>query len=166
MKKTEQSQAGFYFLIVVLILYSIVGWHNFAAVVEALKFALSILTKIVSILVMVFFLMVLLNRFVSADILLKWFKRRKMRSWVLSSFAGILSMGPIYMWYPLLNDLQKKGIHNGFIATFLYGRAIKPALIPLMALYFGWNYVLILTFVMFIFSIVTGLIVELVEVKL
>jgi uncharacterized membrane protein YraQ (UPF0718 family) len=166
MRKTEKSQAGFYFLLIVLVLYVFAGWYDLTAVAGALKFSLSILTKVLPILLIVFLLMVVTNRLVQTEDLLKWFTRRKLRSWMLSSLAGILSMGPIYMWYPLLNDLQKKGVKNGFIATFLYGRAIKPALMPLMAVYFGWTYVLVLSFIMFIFSIITGIIVDLVEVKL
>jgi uncharacterized membrane protein YraQ (UPF0718 family) len=64
------------------------------------------------------------------------------------------------MWYPLLSDLQKKGVKNSFIATFLYNRAIKPALLPLIIFYFGLAFTIVLTIVMIIASVFQGLIVE------
>ena len=76
------------------------------------------------------------------------------------TIAGILSSGPVYMWYPLLSDLQNKGLKNGFIATFLYNRAIKLPILPLMISYFGIVYVLVLTIVMVFVSILQGLIIN------
>ena len=55
---------------------------------------------------------------------------------------------------------KKKGMKTSLAATFLYARAIKPALLPLMVFYFGLTYVIVLTVVMIIFSMVQGLIVE------
>jgi uncharacterized membrane protein YraQ (UPF0718 family) len=54
-------------------------------------------------------------------------------------------MGPIYAWYPLLKELQKKGVANSLIAVFLSNRAVKPFLLPIMISYFGWLYVALLT---------------------
>ena len=64
------------------------------------------------------------------------------------------------MWYPLLNDLQKQGVKNGFIATFLYNRAVKIPLLPVMILYFELKYVILLTAVMVLISVIQGLVVE------
>jgi len=64
---------------------------------------------------------------------------------VLSTAAGILSMGPIYAWYPLLNALREKGASNFHLANFLSNRAVKPFLLPLMIFYFGWVFTLALT---------------------
>jgi len=55
----------------------------------------------------------------------------------LSSAAGILSMGPIFAWYPLLRDLRERGASDFHLANFLCCRAVKPFLLPLMAFYFG-----------------------------
>ena len=80
--------------------------------------------------------------------------------------GGILSSGPIYMWYPLLADLKHKGLSYGLIACFLYNRAIKIPLLPLAIIYFSWRYLFILTFVMIFMSILQGLIInKLMEVK-
>ena len=63
----------------------------------------------------------------------------------LSATAGIISMGPIYAWYPLLKELQEKGAANSLIAVFLGSRAVKPFLLPIMISYFGGVYVVLLT---------------------
>ena len=61
----------------------------------------------------------------------------------LSSVAGILSMGPIYAWYPFIQTLREKGVSNFHTANFLSNRSIKPAMLPVMVAYFGWKYTLI-----------------------
>jgi len=61
----------------------------------------------------------------------------------LSSAAGILSMGPIFAWYPLLKDLREKGASDFHLANFLCCRAVKPFLLPLMVSYFGWAFTLV-----------------------
>jgi len=75
---------------------------------------------------------------------------------VLSLVAGIVSAGPIYAWYPLLKDLKEHGAADGPIAVFLYNRAVKPFLLPVMIGYFGWRYVLVLTCLMILCSILIG----------
>jgi len=70
--------------------------------------------------------------------------------------AGIISMGPIYVWYPLLRDLKEKGAGNSPIAIFLYNRSVKPFLLPVMIAYFGWIYVVILTILTVLGSLAIG----------
>ena len=83
-------------------------------------------------------------------------KRAGAKAIVLSLVAGIISAGPIYAWYPLLKDLKEQGAADGPIAVFLYNRAVKPFLLPVMIGYFGWQYVLVLTFLMILGSILLG----------
>ena len=71
-----------------------------------------------------------------------------------------MSSGPIYMWYPLLSDLKKKGLNSGFIACFLYNRSIKIAILPMAILYFGWKYVLVLSVVMILMSVAQALLIN------
>ena len=74
----------------------------------------------------------------------------------LAAVAGIISTGPIYAWYPLLKDLREKGAGESSIAIFLYNRAVNHFLLPVMIGYFGWIYVVILTILMFIASVIIG----------
>lgn len=75
---------------------------------------------------------------------------------LLSAATGIISTGPIYVWYPLLKDLREKGAGDSSIAIFLYNRAIKPFLLPVMVVYFGWLYVVILTVFTILASVIVG----------
>ena len=95
---------------------------------------------------LVFTLMVLMNLFLKPAHIVKFLgKGSGIRGIALSAAAGIISMGPIYAWYPLLNELRKKGAAYSFIAIFLGNRAVKPFLLPIMISYFGWMYAGILT---------------------
>jgi len=80
---------------------------------------------------------------------------------LLSTLAGIFSMGPIYTWYPLLEELRRQGASDFHIANFLSNRAVKPYLLPLMVFYFGWAYSLVLNVLIVIGAICIGWIVEL-----
>jgi len=79
---------------------------------------------------------------------------------MLALVAGIISAGPIFAWYPLLKKLKSEGAGEGPIAIFLYNRAVKPFLLPVMIGFYGWPYVLVLTFLMILGSIVVGFCVE------
>ena len=119
-----------------------------------------ILIKVLPIFIFIFVLMVVVNRYINNNFIIKHIRGNKIVSWFYIIMGGILSTGPLYMWYPLLKDLRDKGISNGEIACFLYNRSIKPAYFPLIILYFGLKYVTILTFVMIVISIVQAIIID------
>jgi hypothetical protein len=54
-------------------------------------------------------------------------------------------------------------MRTSLVAAFLYNRAIKIPLLPLMIYYFGVIYVVVLLIFMIIASIVEGKIIELIE---
>jgi uncharacterized membrane protein YraQ (UPF0718 family) len=106
---------------------------------------------------LVFILMVVLNLFLRPRHIIKWLdKGVGVRGVLLTMTAGILSMGPIYAWYPLLDNLYERGFPNSLIAVFLGNRSIKPFLLPLMISYFGWAYTLILTFLSVLGTLLIG----------
>jgi len=90
-------------------------------------------------------------------------KTSGIKGWMISITAGILSHGPIYVWFPLLKDLKKHGMRDGLIAAFLYNRSIKIPLLPVMIYYFGWIFVIILMVLMMIASLIEGKLIELLE---
>jgi uncharacterized membrane protein YraQ (UPF0718 family) len=81
---------------------------------------------------------------------------------VMSTVAGILSMGPIYAWYPLLRSLRERGASDFHLANFLSNRAVKPFLLPLMVSYFGWVFTLVLTVLTILGALLVAAIVGLV----
>ena len=85
-------------------------------------------------------MMVLLNRFLSPSLASRLLGRRSgLGGLLLSSVAGIVSMGPIYAWYPLFTALKDKGASAFNIANFMCCRSVKPVLIPVLLGYFGWR---------------------------
>ena len=90
--------------------------------------------------------MLVLNLFLKPALVARFLGRGAgIKGIMLSVTAGIVSMGPIYAWYPMLKELREKGAGSSMLAIFLGNRAVKPFLLPIMISYFGWTYVLILT---------------------
>ena len=69
-------------------------------------------------------------------------------------------MGPMYLWYPLLGELNKEGLRPGLAAAFLYARAVKIPLLPFMIHYFGALYTGLFVVCILVFSVVNGLLME------
>ena len=119
-----------------------------------------LILKLIPVFILVFILTFLSNLFLNQKRIAKHLKDKGVKRWIFAIVSGILSSGPIYMWYPLLADLRKKGVSYGLVACFLYNRAIKIPLLPVIIYYFGLKYVIILSFVMVIASIIQGIVIE------
>jgi uncharacterized membrane protein YraQ (UPF0718 family) len=123
----------------------------------ALKSSGNIFLNMLIPLCLVLVLMILLNLFLKPAQIVRFLgKGAGIKGILLSAAAGIISTGPIYAWYPLLKDLRGKGAGNSPIAIFLYNRAVKPFLLPVMIGYFGWEYVVILTVLTVLASVAIG----------
>lgn len=152
---------GILFLVAVIILYGIVFFISPSLFSSSLEFFKNIFKQIYWVFILVFFLMAFFNYFFNRDRVIKYLgKGSGIKAWFFSVVFGIVSMGPIYAWYPLLNDLKEKGMRPGLIACFLYNRGIKLPLLPLMVVYFGLKYVFIVVFLMIVVSVVYSLILE------
>ena len=158
--KLNQISGSAYFLIVIILIYVFLFIFRSDLFLSSLKFSYSVLLKVIPIFFLIFVLMALTNYFVKPNFIIKHLKNKGIKKWFFVIIGGILSSGPIYMWYPLLADLKNKGMRICLIATFLYNRAIKIPLIPFMIFYFSWKYFLVLTVVIVFMSIIDGLIVE------
>ncbi len=156
----KRLSKSWYFLFGVLIAYLILFFLSSKIFFESLNAFTSILVKIIPVFMVVFVLMALVNYFISPKFVMKHLKEKGAKKWFFIIIGGILSSGPIYMWYPLLAELKKKGLSNGLVACFLYNRAIKLPLLPIAIFYFGMKYVLLLTIVMIVASISQGLIID------
>jgi len=108
-------------------------------------------------LVLVFVIMLLVNLFLKPAAVAKFLgKGSGIKGILLPAAAGIISTGPIYAWYPLLKDLKEKGAGESSIAIFLYNRAVKPFLLPVMITYFGWLYAVTLIILTVLASVIVG----------
>ncbi|MCC7570007.1 permease [Candidatus Micrarchaeota archaeon] len=158
--KEETDNKTLYFMMGSIFLFLLVTFSTNSWDVSLNRF-FSIIFDIIPIFILVFILFVLTDYFIDPKKLVKLIeKKHNAWGWFIAGFAGIISTGPIYMWYPLLNEMQKNGVKNSLISIFLYNRAIKPALLPMLIFYFGLTYTIVLTVVMFSMSILNGLVVE------
>ncbi len=157
----KKSRLKWYFLLSVLVLYIAVLIINRPLFIRASVMFLHIFIKLIAVLVFIFILMVFSNYYLNPKKMAKYVgKEAGVKRWIVVITAGILSAGSIYIWYPLLKDLKEKGMESGLIAAFLYNRAIKLQLIPLMILYFSAKFILLLTVLMIAASVAQGLIID------
>ena len=135
------------------VLFLIVPEKTLAALGETTKTAATVLGP----LLVVFVLMVLMNLFIHPGRIVRFVGEKSgFRGLMFAALAGILSMGPIYAWYPFLRDIRAKGAGTGPIAVFLGNRAVKPVLLPVLISYFGWRYTLLLTALTFLGALGLG----------
>jgi uncharacterized membrane protein YraQ (UPF0718 family) len=164
--KLKRVPKSWYFLIAIILIYIIISVFNKGLYIESISFFGEIIYKVIPIFILVFVLMTLSNYFVTPEFIMKHLGDKGIKKWFFVIIGGILSSGPIYMWYPLLADLKNRGLSNGLIACFLYNRAIKIPLIPLAIVYFSWQYILVLMIVMIVMSVVQGMLLnKLMEVE-
>ncbi|MBN2458228.1 hypothetical protein JXB31_03810 [Candidatus Woesearchaeota archaeon] len=157
----EKSRASLYFMFGVIVVYVVVALIDAEKAVASVDFFFALLIKIAPLMLLIFSLMVIANYYLDEKIISRWFTGRKgVTRWLITIVAGILSSGPIYMWYPLLAQLKEKGLGYGYLACFMYNRAIKIPLLPVMIAYFGLRYVLVLTVVMIMMSYLQGIIAQ------
>ncbi|MFO7872748.1 MAG: hypothetical protein R6U26_03905 [Candidatus Undinarchaeales archaeon] len=159
--KKKSTRSKLYFGLIVLVLYLITGFYDFNIVVNSFSAFLNLLERLIPIFILVFGLMALSNLIIKPDKISKHLgDEAGLKGWIISISAGIFSTGPIFMWFKLLEKMRKMGMRTSFAAAFLYNRAIKPALIPLLIFYFGWKFTVVLTIYMIIFAVINSLIVE------
>ncbi len=163
----KKIPGSWYFLLIVILSYLFLFIFHPEIYHSCLEFFAKIISEILPIFVLIFVLMVITNLLFDSKFISKHIQKEKgIGKWIFVVMGGILSTGPIYMWYPLLANLKEKGLSQGLIATFLYNRAIKLPFLPLMIFYFGVKYVLVLGLVMIFLSVIQGKIInKFMEVK-
>ncbi len=155
-------RSGLVFLAIVAGLYLVSYAMDSGATRRALQTSMDILYDILPVLALVIAMMTLTNYLLKPKQVARHLGAGSgAKGWLLASLAGIVSHGPIYVWYPLLQELQDKGMRPGLSATFLYNRAVKIPLLPVMIYYFGVTYVAVLMMTMVGASLAEGKLIDL-----
>ncbi len=157
MKKSRHWKKGtkikWFFVFVTLLLYGLVYVKAPDRAYSSLRTSLRVLLQIVFPIFIAFVVKFFINLYLSpADMQKMLAKNRGIRGLVFSSFAGVLSMGPVFAWYPLLKDFREKGVPDFYLANFLTSRAVKPFLFPVMVYYFGWVFSIVLNMMILVSS--------------
>ena len=159
--KIKQTLKSWSFLIFTLLIFVIVSFIAPEKTKLILNSFAHLLGQILPVFVVVYLVIVLSNYYINNKKLKKYMgEEAGIKAWTIVITAGIISMGSIYAWYPLLKDLKERGVKDKFLATFLYNRGIKLQWLPILLLYFGWVYSFTLLVVMAIISVLQGIIVE------
>ena len=160
-KQLKKGRGGWLFLALTLLAYMLLGLINPEATVQALTFFMHVMTQVLPMLGLVFLLLFIANLMLEPKRIKRYLgKESGIKGWITAVFGGILSVGSIYAWYTMLSELQQKGMRNALIAVFLYCRAVKLPLLPLMIHYFGVAYTLVLCLYLISFSIISGVLIE------
>jgi len=163
-KRKRSNSYGIYFLCAVVFLYLLIFQLEPEGLQKSLKASAYLLVKIIPVLLFVIFFMGIINYFVNPKTVSKYVgKGSGIKGWLLAISTGILSHGPIYIWYPLLRDLRNQGMSSGLTAVFLYSRAIKIPLLPLMVFYFGIKFVIVLIIFIIFGSLVEGKVIGMID---
>jgi len=164
--KHSSGYGGWWFLLAVLLLHLGVRIIAPTYSTESLDYFVKVLYKLLPALGLMFLLLWLFNLFTNPQQVSRYLGLHSgLKGWMFAIASGIISMGSMYLWYPLLQDLKAKGMRTSLLASFLYSRAIKIPMLPFMVHYFGSLYTVLFVFNIVLFSVVSGLMMEHIVMK-
>lgn len=153
--KLELKGATFFGLVVFT--YFFLFFINNEKAVAALEKSGLILLKLIPIFLAIIAFTAVTNYFLKPQQIVKYFGEKSgIRSWLYALLGGIISHGPMYVWYPMLQEMKSHGLRDGLITTFFYARAIKLPLLPLMIDYFGSVFTAVLSVYILVGAYVQG----------
>lgn len=162
--KRGRGIGGWVFLAFVAAVYGVVAVAQPELGLRAWNSFVGLLHRLVPALLLVWILMFVTQLLLGRERIERWLGARSgVRGWLLACASGVLAGGPIYPWYALLAELHGKGMRTPLVAVFLYSRALKLPLLPLMAHYFGGRFVAVLSLLIVVFAFVSGGIIMLLE---
>lgn len=157
---------GIKFLIIVLALYIILLLSDTTSALSALQKAGSILLSLLPLFLLIIILTALINYFLKPKQIIKHFgKDSGVKGVFYALIGGIISHGPMYAWYGMLQDMRSHGLKDGLIATFMYARAVKLPLLPFMIDMFGLLFTIVITLYILIAAVAQGKVIDALEKK-
>ncbi len=160
------SFKGIKFLIIVLVLYIILLFSDITHAISALQKAGSILLSLLPLFLLIITLTALINYFLKPKQIIKHFGKDSGAKGVFYALiGGIISHGPMYAWYGMMQDMRTHGLKDGLIATFMYARAVKLPLLPFMVDMFGMLFTIIMTLYILIAAVFQGKVIDALEEK-
>ncbi len=168
MKKPEKPFAfrGKYLFLTVLLFYSVLFLVNSQSALLAIQKSWDVLTKILPILALVIFFTALINYFFKPrQIAIHLGQDSGINGWLWALASGVISHGPMYAWYSLLEDLRSHGMKDELIVVFFASRAIKVPLLPVMVDYFGLLFTILISFYMLLGALLQGLCMKLLQIE-
>lgn len=148
---------GLKFLFVVVFLYLCLALFDTDNITKASIANLSIISSLLPIFGLVIFITTLLNYYLKPKQIVKHIGKESGVKGVFYALAsGVLSHGPLYMWYGVLSDMRKAGAKESLLIVFFYARAVKLPLLVFMIDIFGVAFTIILTLYTLLASVLQG----------
>lgn len=152
---------GVKFLIIVLVAYVVLLLTDTSHTLLALQKAGAILFSLLPLFLLIIALTALINYFLKPKQIIKHFGKESGAKGVLYALiGGIISHGPMYAWFSMLQELRSHGLKDGLIAVFMYARAVKLPLLPFMVDLFGLLFTIIMTLYILIAAVIQGKVIE------
>ena len=152
---------GIKFLIIVITLYIILLFLDTNHALAALQKAGSTLLSLLPLFFLIIILTTLINYFLKPEQIIKHFGENNGAKGVFFAIiGGIVSHGPMYAWYGMLQDMRSHGLKDGLIAVFMYARAVKLPLLPFMVDLFGLLFTVVMTLYILIAAVAQGKVID------
>ena len=159
-KEKKKISGGIKFFLGMALIYLVMWFYKPEFMIPVLSDFGRSFVRIIPMLGVVYFIMFLINFFVSSENIQKHLgKESGIRGWAYSILAGIFIPSPPYVVFPLLGEFQKRGMRNSLIVLFLYSRNLQITFLPVMIFYFGFAFSITIYIYAFIFAIVSGLVI-------
>ena len=160
--KQEPGFQGLKFLSFVAVLFFVSYLYDKSKTYEAFHYFIKNTWSVLPVFLFVIILTAIINYYFPKQRIAKMLQgKSRFRTYTVSLLAGIISHGPVFVWYPLLKNLKDKGLQDGALVTFLYARSIKLTLLPVMIGFFGQLFSLVFMAYIAIAAILQGIIYEL-----
>lgn len=162
MKQSPKAKvSGKIFLPIVIVTYIVLAFLHPNKTLTALDVSFHVFLKILPIITIVIILLGVFNYFFDAKkFSQKLQKGSGIKGWLFALAGGVISHGPVYVWYPLLTDLRANGVRDGLLVAFIYSRSIKVPMLPVMIDYFGWKFTLILSVYTLLAAVLQGIVMD------
>ncbi len=157
---------GIRFLLIVITIYGLLMIFDTTNSLQALQKSAMTLLKLIPIFIFIILLTGLINYLLKPKQIMKHFgKDSGIKGLFYTLLGGVLSHGPMYAWYGMLEDMRSHGLRDGLIASFLYARAVKLPLLPFMVDMFGVLFTVVMTIYILIFAVVQRVIIDFINRK-
>ena len=158
--KQFQFKGVKFLLIVVLIYLGIIILDSDKLPMIGSEF-IAIWVKILPIFALIILLTTLIHYFLKPKHIIKHLGEESgVMGTVYAIIGGILSHGPMYVWYGILEEMREHGLRDGLIATFLYARAVKLPLLPFMIGLFGVTFTVVINLYILLFAVLQGKVID------
>jgi uncharacterized membrane protein YraQ (UPF0718 family) len=145
------------FFLGMTVAYTIVSIFNFPYVSKALTEAMGSFLKLLPLFAPVYIIIFIVNFYLNPEKIKKHLGYDSgLKGWLYAILGSIFITAPPYVAFPMLKELKKHGMKYSLIAVFMNNRHVQPALLPVMAYYFGLSFTIIISIYILIFAIING----------